>query len=221
MLDPDRPAAPDLRMGSMGAFVILPLAIGFFGLVFLAFAILAFRTGQREGLDRLTGSNQMGTPRQAVAWFAGLGALFVIGAGVAAVLGPQSKSWTPVQARIESADVLEVSPGMFAVQTWFTYEVDGRTYRAPVTASTSRNDFAAVSRLAGEAEQSRTTALLVDPSNPNRIVTASTSRVEGIMLPAVFGLFGVLLCGIAAVIHRHGMGSRRFSRRIPPIINPV
>jgi hypothetical protein len=221
MLDPDRPGAPDPRMGSMGAFVIIPLAIALLGLVFAAFGGMALRVGRRVGLDRLTGSNEPGSPRVAAAWLAGMGTLFVIGAVIAAVLGPQGASWTPVQGRIESADVLEVSRGMYAVQTWFTYTLDGRTYRAPVTANTSRNDFAAVSRLAGEAEQSHTAALLVDPSHPNRVVTAGVSRAEGIVLPAAFGLVGIVLIGIAVLIRRHGLGRRRFDRSGPSVISPV
>jgi hypothetical protein len=182
-------------------------------LAFLAFGIIFLRLGQREGLDRLAGAYEPGSPRLAGAMLAGMGALFVISAAIAAVVGPQGRSWTPVQGSIERADVVEVSRGMYAVRTWFSYAVDGQTYHAPVTANTSRQEFAAARRLADGTEQGRTIALLVDPSNPNRVVSAGASRGEGILIPAVFGLLGTVCIAVAVLIRRHGTGSRFTGRR--------
>jgi Protein of unknown function (DUF3592) len=201
MLDPNRPTSALPREGAASGPFIIAAIFGVIGLAFVSFGIGAWRTGLREGLDRIAGSGLATAPRFASALFAGMGALFIIGAVVGAVVGPQGKYWTPVQGRIDGSDVVEKSPGMFAVRTWYTYAVSGQTYRGPVTANTSRA-YAAARRLASEVEQGGANALLVDPSNPNRVALATASRLQGIVMPTAFGLFGALFVAIGVLIRR-------------------
>jgi hypothetical protein len=219
MLDPDRPASAVLREGSVAPASGVSLVFGVLGLVFVAFGIGALRRGRREGLDRLSPSSVPAAPRFATTLLAGMGVLWIIGAVIGSVIG-QRKSWTPMQGQVERADIVEISRGMYAVRTWYTYEVNGQTFRAPVTANTSR-PFAAARRLADDAERDRTTALLVDPSNPYRVASAQTTHMEGIVIPTVFGLVGTVLIAIALLIRRQSMGRRRVTRERPSPTGPA
>ena len=137
--------------------------------------------------------------------FAGMGALFVISASVVAVIKPGEQRWSSVQGRVESTDLVQVSQGMFSVRTWYSYEINGQSYRAPVTANTARPFDAATSH-AAETEAGRSVPLLVDPTNPERIATRDAVHAEAVILPAGFGLFGLVLIAIGAIIRRRGMG---------------
>jgi len=219
MLDPDRPGSAVPREGLGVTFVFAGL-FGFFGFVFLAVAFLARRTGQREGLDRLSPASLPASPRFAIILFIGMGALFMISAAIGAVIGPDGKNWTPAQGRIERADLVGTSRGMYAVRTWYTYEVGGQTHRVPVTASTSR-PFAAASTLASRAVVGDTAALLVDPSNPYRVTTPQVSHWEGILIPIAFGLFGLILVVIGVFIRRREIGRRPVARKSPSAMRPA
>ena len=142
-------------------------------------------------------------PRMAIAIFGITGALFVGGAVVAAIVGTQSESWTPVEAHVDSAGAVQVSRNMYSVRRWLTYTLNGTTYHAPITASTSRNSFSAVSRSAAEAAHGGL-ALLVDPQNPYRVTTPGASRAAAIWLPLLFGFLGTVCLVVAVWIHRKG-----------------
>ena len=206
MLDPHRPGSAIPREGAAGAPFVIAAAFGVIGILFIGFAIVAWRTGQWGGLDRVARLGAQ-SPRFAIMIFVGMGVLFIGSAVVGAIIGPEGKHWTPVQGEVTSVDVIETSPGTYAVRTWYSYIVSGQTYRAPVMANTSRSSLETAHKLASEAEHGGVAALLVDPSNPNRVTSARVSRVEGIVIPAAFGLFGIVLIAIGLVIRRRGMGS--------------
>jgi Protein of unknown function (DUF3592) len=200
MLDPDRPGSAVPREGSGLSFIFAGF-FGFFGFAFLAVAFLARRTGQRQGLDRLSPANLPASPRFAITLFVGTGALFIISAAIGAVIGPDGKNWTPAQGRVERADLVETSRGMYALRTWYAYEVNGQSEHVPVTSNTSR-PFAAANALASGAVLGATAPLLVDPSNPFRVTTPQASRWQGILIPMAFGVFGLILVVLGVFIRR-------------------
>jgi hypothetical protein len=176
--------------------------------------------GRRQGFDHV-GEATTASPRMVVPVFAGMGGLFVISAVIAAMLGPQSKSWIPAKAQVDRVDVVQAStstsdrgmrqPGgyaqrMYAVRTWLTYTLDGQTYTSPVTAATARNDSVAVARRASATVPGAPIDVLVDPANPYRVVTAAASRDNIILIPFIFGSIGVVLIVIAVVVRRQTKG---------------
>ncbi len=209
MLDPARPGSAVLRQGSVLGVFIFPAVIAFFGLVFAGFGSLAQRAGSRLGMDTLSGEPVAPAPRLATAILGILGALFVASAGIAAAVGPQTAAWTPLAAHVDSADAVAVSHNMYSVRRWLTYTLHGTTYHAPITASTSRNSFSAVSRSAADAVRSGAVAVLVDPQNPYRLTTTGASRATAVLIPLLFGLLGIACLGAAVWIHRTGAAAMR------------
>jgi hypothetical protein len=216
LLDPRHPETADPRVGSIAELFLVPIIIGFLGLVFAAFAYGAVIMGRRQGFDQV-GREITARPRFALLMFGGMGLLFVVAAVLAAILGPQSKSWIPVIAQVDSVDVVQVTTSThgrggrstaYALRTWLTYSVNGRTYLSPTTANTARSDSGAAARQGRDARRGPTD-ILVDPTNPYRVVAAASARRDGVLIPLIFGLIGALLIAIGILIRRQATKPHR------------
>ena len=223
MLDPRHPEVADPRLGPVWVLFVWPFVIGTLGLVFSGFGIAFWVMGRRQGFGKVADASTQ-DPRVIWPWFAGFGAVMLIAGVVPGLVGALGKSWIPVQAQVESADVVRVSvpanmnqqtndEPMFAVRTWLRYSLDGRTYRTAVTAGTSGNDADEVAQLARAASVPRLVDVLIDPGNPYRVMTAHSSRLAAIMFPAIFGGFGVLFLGIGFLVRRTQSTSFHFRFR--------
>ncbi len=201
MLDPRHPEMADPRLWPVWTLFFAPILIGSLGLGFSGFGLAFLVMGRRQGFDKV-GQASTQDPRVLWPWFAGFGALFAIAGVIGGILGPQGKSWIPAQAQVESADVVRVSVNtqpMFAIRTWLTYSLAGRTYRTAVTGETSR-DPAVAGRWASAASVQRAVDVRIDRGNPFRVMVGHASPVDAVLIPAIFGGFGVLFFGIGLLI---------------------
>jgi hypothetical protein len=217
LLDPRHPEVADPRVGSEGTWFFAPILVGALGLWFGAFGFAFLMMNRRRSVDRVARASTL-SPRILGPAFAGLGALFIVAAAIAVAVGPQGKSWTLAHAQVESADVVRVSETtsdqermngesdygqpMFAVRTWLTYSLEGRAYRTAITAASSRNDSAAVARLASAGAAAGPVDVMIDPRNPYRVVTAHANRADAILIPGILGLIGAVMIGFALLIRR-------------------
>ena len=231
LIDPAHPASLKLRPGATWEFFADPLILGGFGLVFAAIGALCLRFGLQRGFNSPgVAYAQSSSPRLAAAFCVTMGVLFIGGAIVGFVVGlRQTTVWVPGQAHVDSTDVVQqtesntrsasntqVGPRYtYAVRSWLTYELNERTYRAPLVASTSHRSYDYAQRSARDAASAGPIAVMINPRDPYDIASTRRSQVNMIVLPLVFGFFGVV-CLAAAVLfkrlgkptHRAGAGAR-------------
>lgn len=203
MLDPRHPEVADPRLWPVWTLFFAPILIGSLGLGFSGFGLAAWVMGRRQGFDKV-GQAWTQDPRVVWPWFAGFGALFAIAGVIGGILGPQGSSWIPAQAQVVSADVVRVSANnqpMFAVRRWLTYSLAGHTYRTAVSGETS-SDAAVAARRASAASVQREVDVRIDRGNPFRVMLGHARPLDAILIPAIFGGFGVLFFGIGLLIRR-------------------
>ena len=117
--------------------------------------------------------------------------------------------WAPVQARIDSVDVVHLyatrKVSKYSPRLWVAYEQGGHTYHRPVlTASESIDQFSAQQE-GGLAWHAGPTRVFVNPSDPYQATLDPTSSGK-LLLPVMFLLVGL---GCLALARYRWMARRR------------
>lgn len=203
LLDPQHPRALQLDPGYSWRFFFGPLFLVGFGAVFGAFGVMSMVLGLRHGMDQPAQFFIAMSPHVAVLFAAGMGVLFLAGTAVALwIAHGQRKSWMPVAAHVDSADVVRADHGTWAVRQWLGYTMGGRSYRAPLTASSSTSNYQRQLSKAATMKREGTLRVFADPNHPYFVVSASQRTGSMIVLPLIFGGIGVALLWLASLLHR-------------------
>lgn len=215
MVDQKNPRAVVRLPGSTWSFFGGPLVLGGFGVLFVVWGAVYLRSGLGRGLDRLAGDPdvyRMSVARGAI--LAGMcGILLVLTAGVLAhVENDMTAAWIPVQARVDSADVVSKSDHTYAVRKWLSYEIGGRAYRVPRIASLWRDDSGAAVRAAAAA-RGEIAPTLVDPSDRYNVSPMTTAATRVWLPIIILGLGLICLAGAAIVWRRRARDHASRARR--------
>ena len=213
MLDPQHPRAVQLDPGYSWRFFFGPLIFGGLGAVFGAFGLMSMVLGLRHGMAQPAQFFIPMSPRVAVFFAAGMAVLFLGGTAVALWLGHgQRQSWVPLDAHVDSADVVRANHGTWAVRQWLSYTVRGRSYRAPLTASFATSNYQRQLGNAAAMERQGVLRVFADPSHPYFVVSSSQRTGSTIVLPLVFGGIGAVLLWVAWLLHQWNTRSPRARR---------
>ncbi len=216
IVDPANRRDLELDPGVNARFFFDSIIMGALGLVFAGFGALFFVVGRRQGMDRPSQAAFATPPAFGVAFATVMGTLFLGGA----VLGARATArpgWTPVEARVDSADVVQETAKRrttYAPRLWLGYTVSGRAYHAPLDATWSSTNYDAQARLARDAERAGTIRILVSPREPYAVARADQGLLSRILFPAIFGLFAIMSFGMA-LLFRRGRPSRHRSKSRP------
>jgi uncharacterized protein DUF3592 len=231
LVNPQEPRALTLLPASGWQLFIGPLLLAVMAAACAGLGLFCLWRGRQHGFDAPAGTPY--TEPASAGWgvlFAGILALmFAAGAGAAAYIGRhQAATWRRVQARVDSADVVQAprgtsgrfnsgqrSPG-FAVRRWLRYSIGGREYRAPLASSFATSNYGAVARAAAAAG-GQVMPALVSPGDPYRILSDAQITANTVWLPLIFGGCALGCFAVMGLFWRlRSRGHARTTRRRSP-----
>jgi hypothetical protein len=204
LLNPKDPTDVVVDPGYSFSFFLWPLIAGAVGIVLLGVG-LGLSSAVNPTPRRAGGSRT--TSRRVPVVFAG--AIVVVLAGTALMTPAGSfrrpGGWTAIDARIDSADIIEQTNRgrhgpyytLYTPRLWIAYELGGKTYHRPVlTGAAWTTDEASVRQRVTDARNSSATRVFVNPSDPYEVTLAQTTSSH-VQLSAVAAGFCVVLIAIA------------------------
>lgn len=204
IVDPADARDLELDPGVNARFFFDSIIMGALGLVFAGFGALFFVVGRRQGMDRPSQAAFTMPAAFGVAFATVMGVLFLGGA----VIGARATArpgWAPVEARVDSADVVqetEKHSTTYAPRLWLAYTVTGRAFHAPLDATWSSSNYDSQARYAADAVRAGTIRILVSPREPYDVARADQGLVSRVTFPAIFGLFALICFGMALLFRR-------------------
>jgi len=215
IVDPADARDLELDPGVNARFFFDSIIMGALGLVFAGFGALFFVVGRRQGMDSPSQATFATPPAFGVAFATMMGVLFLGGAVIAARMTARP-GWTPVEARVDSADVVQETQKhgtTYGPRLWLSYSVSGRAYHVPLDATWSSSNYGAQARHGAEAVRAGTMRILVSPQEPYDMARADEGLASRIAFPAIAGLLALLCFGMAALFWRGRRTGRRAKAR--------
>lgn len=202
LLDPNQPSTPVLNAGYNAEFFFTSLIFGWMGVLFTFLAVVFWRAFRSEAPDARKKAATGGGATWIAAFFAVLGVGFVSG-GAFAFWSAQRQltTWKPVDARIDSSDVVWRSSSsrgsgsansgssrvnLYAARAWITYTLGDSAYHVPVVKGAYVNDSGGARDRAGLLLRAGSMRARVDPGNPFDAALEPPGAVSRFWLPALF-----------------------------------
>lgn len=228
LLDPTNLASPVLNAGYNLEYFFGSLVPGFIGAVFVCLATLLWRAF-RDDAPGATAPRRPTSDRWIVAFFLVLGMAF-IGGGSSALYAAhrQMTGWVPVNARIDSSDIVRKSgrsggtgggatsgstpTELFAARAWLSYRVRDSVFHAPVVRGAYSNDRDAAEVGAASLQQAGMFEARVDPDDPFDVTADRRNAWVTYGFPALFIIPGLICTGLAVALGRGKKRKKRTSR---------
>lgn len=230
LLDPNQPAVPVLNAGYNPEFFFGSLVTGWIGVIFVSLATLVWRAF-RVRPPGATKNRASGSVAWLVVFFAVMGVSFIGGGGTAFYFAQREiTTWRPVDARVDSADVVWRSSrsggsggansgstpiALYAARAWITYGFRDSVYHVPVVRGAYSNDSSSAAAVAREVQRAGTIGVRFDPNNPFDASVGRPGAVRRFWLPALFILPGIVCLILVWVFGRKKR--RRRPRRAPGV----
>ncbi len=226
LLDPGDPSAPVLNAGYNAEYFLGSLIFAWIGGLLVFLAAVFWRAFRKEapGAAKTRGSG--GGARWVAVFFAVLGIGFV-GGGITAfwLAHRQVTTWKPVDARIDSTDVVwrssrtsgsgsasGSSVDLYAARAWITYGMKGSAYHVPVVRGAYSNDSGGAARVATLLRRSGSMTARVDPDNPFDAALKPPGAVSRFWFPALFIVPGLVCLFLTWLIGRRRKKNKRSCR---------
>jgi len=207
LLDPSQPAAPVLNAGYNPEFFFGSLVTGWIGVVFVSLATLVWRAFRVRPAGATKGRGS-GSVAWLVVFFAVMGVSFIGGGGTAFYFAQRElTAWKPVDARVDSADVVWRSSrsrgsggansgsapiDLYAARAWITYVFRDSVYHVPVVRGAYSNDSSSAAAVARAVERAGAISVRFNPNNPFDVSVGRPGAVRRFWLPALFILPGIV-----------------------------
>lgn len=213
----DDPFLTRLEVGFNFNTLGIPVLLVGIGLVFWGVGVLAGRSARLARAEagapgRAAAAGLARLQYLGVAGFVGVIGLAAAGAG-AVLLRPAwaTRQWPVVTARVERTDIFTRSSDrrthgvttFYVGRVYVDYEFGGRAHRSAITLRPSSSDRAATERLLAGIARGDPREVRVDPDDPYQILSADAWPL---VLPGVFLVAGVVICGVGWLVARSAPG---------------
>jgi len=220
LVDPLQPTMPLLNAGYNPEYFFDSLLFGLIGSTFLALSILIWRAVRTERAGAKGGS---ASGAWLLVFLAVMGVLFTAGGGFAFHMAQREMSWKPIDARVDSTDVVwtrssggsSSAVDVYAARAWITYNFRDSTFHVPVVRGVYSNDSDGAARDAATLKRAGTLNARFDPGNAFNARVGRPGAVGRFWVPMLFMVPGLVCLYLTWVLGRKKPKRRRRKVRRP------